>query len=119
MERKGSGSSHHQRLSVLPSHHCIVSGNVACHSQIQSVAREAVSGDWSIRLLDKAMPHLSTHSQQVTMACSTPKPKGDFTRYLVHRFPGVRDECRNGKIRLYKTTDAQRDKYLKRGHPCE
>lgn len=76
MERKGGGSSHHHLLNVLPSHHCIISGNVACHSQIQSVAREAMSGDWSIRLLDKAMPHLSTRSQQVTLACSTPKPKG-------------------------------------------
>lgn len=23
------------------------------------------------------------------------------------------------KLRLYKTTDVQRDKYLRRGHPCE
>lgn len=80
MEREGSGFPHHQQLNVLPSHHCIVSGNVACHSQIQSVAREAVSGDGSVRLLDKAMPHLSTRSQQLTLACSTPKPKGDFLR---------------------------------------
>lgn len=118
MERNGSGTSHHQHLNVLPSHHCIKSGNVACHSQIQSVAREALSGDWRIRLLDEAMPHLSTHSQQVTLARSSAKPKGDFMRYLVHHFPGV-CECCNGKIRLYRTTDVQRDKYLKRGHPCE
>lgn len=78
-----------------------------------------MSGDWSIRLLDKAMPHLSTHSQRGTLACSTPKPKGDFTRYLVHHFPGVWDECHNGKIRLYKTTDAQRDKYLKDRTPLQ
>lgn len=78
MERKGGGSSHHQHLSVLPSHHCIISGNVACHSQIQSVAREALSSDWSIRLPlleDKAMPHLLTRSQHVTLTCSMPQPK--------------------------------------------
>ncbi|CAB1420921.1 unnamed protein product [Pleuronectes platessa] len=46
--------------------------------QIQSVAREALSCDRSITLPlleDKAMPNLSTHSHQVTLACSTPKPK--------------------------------------------
>ncbi len=36
---KGSGSSNHQHLNVLPSHHCIILRNVTCHSQIQSVAK--------------------------------------------------------------------------------
>lgn len=61
-------------FNVPPSHHCVTSG-------IQSVAREAVSSDWSIRLpllADKVMLHLSTHRQQVTLACVTPKPKGGW-----------------------------------------
>ena len=37
----------------------------------------------------------------------------------VHCSPGVWDECRNGKMRLFQTIDVQRDKYLKRGKPCE
>lgn len=113
---------HHQHLKVFPSHHCIISGNVTCRSWIQSVAREAASGDITLPLLaGKAMLHLSTHSQQVTLACSTPKPKG--ARYLVHRFfleYGMNVAME--KIRLYQTTDVQRDKYWgeeRRGHPCE
>lgn len=39
--------------------------------------------------------------------------------FKVHCSPGVWDECRNGKMRLFQTTDVQRDKYLKRGKPCE
>lgn len=51
----------------------------------------------------KAMLHLSTHSQQVTLACSTLKPKGEFAHYVVQLFPGVWDEFHDGKIRLYQT----------------
>lgn len=39
---------------------------------------------------NNAMPHLSTHSQQVTLACSPPKPKGDFSIIKLTVFLGNR-----------------------------
>lgn len=71
MERKCGGSSHHPHSKGHPSHPCIVSGNVARRSHIQSVDREAASVNWSITLPlpeDEAMTHLSAHSQRVTLA---------------------------------------------------
>lgn len=54
MERRGIRSSHHQQFkcpSQPPLHHIRA---IACHSQIQSVAREAVSGARSVRQPDKS-----------------------------------------------------------------